>query len=169
MRRLQAAFAALALTLGAGGACRAQGMGDWCRAVPLERSFCRALTVDVPKGTLRLAIATTGDERERGLMGVRSVPRGEGMLFVFPDPADRMHDFWMKDTLVPLDMVFVRRDGTVSSIAARVPAMKPHARDADIAHRAGLCRYVIELRSGGAAAAGITPGVRVAIPALAVS
>ncbi len=77
-----------------------------------------------PEGTLRLAVADTEPRRERGLMGVAAVPAGQGMLFVFPDDADVRRDFWMKDTIAPLDMIFVRRDGTISTIAANVPATK---------------------------------------------
>ncbi len=82
------------------------------------------------------------------------------MLFVFPEPGDQRRDFWMKDTIAPLDMVFVRADGTVSSVAARVPATKPGTPDDRIARRNGIGRFVIELAAGGAAAAGLKPGSR---------
>ncbi|GAC1571004.1 MAG: hypothetical protein NVS3B7_00560 [Candidatus Elarobacter sp.] len=141
------------------------GMG-WCRTLPLEKSFCRALVIDAPKGSLRLAVADDDGRREHGLMGVLVVPRGEGMIFVFPDDGNRERGFWMKDTVAPLDMVFVRNDGLVSSIAARVPATKPHARDDEIARRNGVGRFVIELRAGGAAEAGLRPGSRLVLPAL---
>ncbi|MEA2663723.1 MAG: uncharacterized protein QOI11_667, partial [Candidatus Eremiobacteraeota bacterium] len=159
-----AAGAAGAALAGAGAA-RA-GAADWCREVPLERSFCRALVVDAPKSALRLAVADTDPRREHGLMGVAAVPPGEGMLFVFPEAADQRRDFWMKDTIAPLDMVFVRADGTVSSVAARVPATKPGTPDSRVARRFGVGRYVIELTAGGAAAAGLRPGSRLALPAL---
>ena len=160
----------LAVAVLAGLACARPGPAGaadaWCRAVPLERSFCRALVVDAPKTALRLAVADTEDSREHGLMGVATVPSGEGMLFVFPEPADQRHDFWMKDTIAPLDMVFVRADGTVSTVAARVPATKPGTPDSRIARRFGPGRYVIELAAGGAAAAGLRPGSRLVLPAL---
>jgi uncharacterized membrane protein (UPF0127 family) len=138
----------------------------WCHAVPLERAFCRALVIDAPKATLRLAVADTETRRERGLMGVAVLPAEQGMLFVFPDDADVRRDFWMKDTIAPLDMVFVRVDGTVSAIAANVPATKRNARDADIARRNGIGRYVIELAAGRARSAGLRAGSRLTIPAI---
>ncbi len=144
---------------------RAAG-ADWCREVPLERSFCRALVLDAPRTPLRLAVADTDPRREHGLMGVAAVPPGEGMLFVFPEPGDQRRDFWMKDTIAPLDMVWVRADGTVSSVAARVPATKPGTPDSRVARRFGIGRYVIELGAGGAAAAGLKPGSRLVLPAL---
>jgi len=140
------------------------GALDWCRAVPLEGSFCRALVVDGPRGTLRLALADTGRRRERGLMGVVAIPPGEGMLFVFPYSSDRHLEFWMKNTLVSLDMVWVLGDGTISKIASSVPATKPGTADAAIARRSGVGSYVIELRAGGASAAGLQVGKRITLP-----
>jgi uncharacterized protein len=136
----------------------------WCTKVPLEQAFCPALTIDAPKATLRLAVADTDALRTRGLMNVRRIPPGEGMLFVFPDVAGAHHEFWMKDTVVPLDMVFVESDGTVSSVFADVPATKPGTKDDAIARRAGTGRFVIELAAGAARRAGIATGVRLPIP-----
>jgi len=165
-----AAAAALALSVvlaGLGAAQRVDSAGlDWCRAVPVERAFCRALVIAVPAGTLRLAVADTDARRARGLMGVAVVPHGEGMLFVFPDAVDTGRDFWMKDTIVPLDMIFIRVDGTISAIAANVPASKPGTSDAAVARRAGLGRYVLELGAGGARRAGLRVGNRLTLPPL---
>lgn len=138
----------------------------WCHTLPVEKSFCRALVIEAPRAMLRLAVAETDQRRERGLMGLSALPPDEGMLFVFPFSSDRHLEFWMKDTLVPLDMVFVRADGTISKIAAGVPATKPGTADAAIARRAGIGVYVIELRAGGASAAGLGPGGRISIPAV---
>jgi uncharacterized membrane protein (UPF0127 family) len=136
----------------------------WCHSVSPAASFCRALAIAAPRATLQLAVAETDARRERGLMGVTRLDAGQGMIFVFPDAVDRRRDFWMKDTLLPLDMVFVRTDGNVSSVSADVPATKPGTPDSDVARRAGLGRYVIELRAGGAHAAGLEPGTRLFIP-----
>ncbi len=159
-----AAVAAAGLTAAGGSAAQAQAQTRWCTKVPLEQSFCPALTLETPKATLRLAVADTDALRARGLMGVRHIPDGEGMLFVFPDVAGAHHEFWMKDTLVPLDMIFVERDGTVSSVFANVPVSKPHAPDDAIARRAGTGRYVIELPAGVARRAGLAVGTRLPIP-----
>ena len=70
------------------------------------------LEVRAGRTTLRLAVAATPAQREHGLMNVPFVPSGQGMLFAFPG-ADEMRGFWMKDTITPLDMVFVRSDGTI--------------------------------------------------------
>lgn len=164
--RLGAAAALLALACVFGARPAAAAADAWCRQIPLERSFCRALVLDAPKTALRLAVADTGESREHGLMGVAAVPPGEGMMFVFPEPADQRRDFWMKDTIAPLDMIFVRADGTVTTVAARVPATKPGTPDSRVARRFGIGRYVIELGAGGAAAAGLRTGSRLMLPAL---
>jgi uncharacterized membrane protein (UPF0127 family) len=112
---------------------------------------------------LRLAVQDTDARRERGLMGVRAVPAGEGMLFAFAD-GDRQHQIWMKDTLVPLDMIFVRSDGMVMATAEKVPATKLGTPDDRVARRNGEGRYVIELAAGEAERAGLDVGIRLAIP-----
>jgi len=61
-------------------------------------------------------IAVTSRQHSRGLMHVRYLPADAGMLFVYRDPARR--SMWMKNTYLPLDMLFIRRDGTVSSLVA---------------------------------------------------
>lgn len=135
-----------------------------CTKIPLaSEPGCTPLVVRAPRATLRLALAANDAQRERGLMFVRQVPVREGMLFVFPD-GDRLRDFWMKNTITPLDMVFVRGDGTVTAVAARVPSTTPSTSDLDIPHRTGIGTYVIELHAGAAAGAGIAPGRRLEIP-----
>lgn len=96
-------------------------------------------------------------------MNVPSVPAGQGMLFVFPD-GDQPREFWMKNTITPLDMVFVNGNGAITSIAAAVPATAPGTSDANIARRSGFGTYVIELASGDAARLGLGTGVHLAIP-----
>lgn len=59
-------------------------------------------------------LAVNSDQQRRGLMFVRKMPPNVGMLFVYEDSA--MHSMWMKNTYIPLDLVFARADGTVSSV-----------------------------------------------------
>jgi uncharacterized membrane protein (UPF0127 family) len=155
----------------------------WCASVPLPQADlprlslddgasihqpraqgCRPLDVQAGTRTLRLAVAATEPQRQHGLMNVPFVPAGQGMLFAFSGGGDGQRYFWMKDTITPLDMVFVKNDGTISQIAANVPATKPGTPDDKLARRDGIARYVIELGAGDAARLGLVPGMRLFIP-----
>jgi uncharacterized membrane protein (UPF0127 family) len=124
-----------------------------------------AVPVRAPRGPLELVPVTTAAARERGLMCVVRIPPDRGMLFVFTPP-DRMQGFWMKNTLVALDMVFVRSEGTVSDVAADIPPTPDGTPDDAVARRAGVGQFVIELAAGQAARHGIVPGTKLALPAL---
>jgi hypothetical protein len=116
------------------------------------------ITITAPRATLTLQVALTEEQHERGLMEYRSLPDHGGMIFVFD--SDGPEDFWMKDTLIPLDMLFVGADGRVRSIAANVPTVALDTPDADIPLESGVGKYVIELAAGEAARDGIAVGVR---------
>ena len=64
----------------------------------------------------RVEVARTADEQARGLMFRESLPEDGGMIFPMSPP--RFASFWMKNTVIPLDMIFIRSDGTVARIAA---------------------------------------------------
>ncbi|HTX02811.1 MAG TPA: DUF192 domain-containing protein [Candidatus Acidoferrales bacterium] len=116
------------------------------------------IVVHAPQATLTLQVAKTEDQRETGLMSVTNLPPHTGMVFVFDE--DAPVEFWMKDTLVPLDMVFVAADGTVRSVAANVPVVPETAPDSSIPRRGGTAKYVIELPAGEAVNDGIVTGMR---------
>lgn len=92
---------------------------------------------------LDIYIAQSSAQKSRGLMFVRDLPELTGMLFIYE--ADAMLSMWMKNTFIPLDILFIRTDGTVSSIAydtepqslKSISALEP-------------VRYVLELNAGAA-------------------
>jgi uncharacterized membrane protein (UPF0127 family) len=116
---------------------------------------------------LRLAVANDETNRELGLMCVTRLRPHRGMIFVFPQTADQ--EFWMKNTLIPLDMLWVAADGTVNNVASAVPASTVQTPDDKVARRRGHGRYVIELPSGEAAADGLVAGKRLALPPLSTA
>ncbi len=111
-----------------------------------------------PLAELRLETATTPAQRERGLMGRTRLAPHTGMLFVFD--SDGPVSFWMKDTLIPLDMIFVATDGTVRDVFTDVRPVPRDTADAAIPLESANARYVIELAAGEAARDGIVCGVR---------
>lgn len=103
---------------------------------------------------VRVELARTFAERARGLMDRRELGADAGMLFLFDESSD--HAFWMKDTLIPLDMIFVGEDGRIVGIVAR-------ATPGDLTPRSvgAPSRYVLEVNGGWAAAHGVAPGDQV--------
>ena len=94
------------------------------------------IEVHAPRATLQLQVASTEQERELGLMSVTKLAPHTGMVFVFDE--EQPVEFWMKDTLVPLDMVFVATDGTVRSVASKVPVVGP-VRQATVSCYSSTC------------------------------
>lgn len=121
---------------------------------PLDESFDRGvLVIDAENACHRFHIylARTRAEQRRGLMFVRDLAPTAGMLFVYREPA--YLSMWMKNTFIPLDMLFIRADGSVASIAEHTEPQSERSIGAD-----EPVRYVLELNAGTAARLGIVPG-----------
>jgi uncharacterized membrane protein (UPF0127 family) len=108
---------------------------------------------DAYGGAHRLSVELAGDDasRERGLMWRSQLAPGTGMLFVFPE--DENHSFWMKNTLIPLDMLFLADDGRVVGI---VENAEPQSLDPRGVGQ--LSRFVLEVPGGWTAKNGVRPG-----------
>jgi uncharacterized protein len=116
------------------------------------------VVVHAPKADLTLEVARTGAQREHGLMNRTELAAHTGMIFVFE--RDEFVSFWMKNTWVPLDMIFAGADGTVRRVYANVPVLHPQPSDAQIPLESAQAQYVIELPAGEAAKDGIAAGVK---------
>ena len=106
----------------------------------------------------RVEIARTRAQQDRGLMFRTDIPADGGMLFT-PYPAEgppREASFWMKNTPSPLDILFIRRDGTIAAIAASVePFSETPVKSGEIV------AAVLEINGGKAAELGIAVGDKV--------
>jgi uncharacterized protein len=105
----------------------------------------------------KVELADEPSERAKGLMFRRSMPQNQGMLFDFHDEVPIM--MWMKNTYIPLDMVFVSRNGTVTGVAPNTVPMSEETISG------GMAYGVIELNAGAAEKIGLKPGDVVHHPA----
>lgn len=114
------------------------------------------LTVTTPNGThsFRVEVAETDADQARGLMFRTEMGPDEGMIFP-RDPPD-LASFWMKNTPLPLDIIFIGTDGKVINVAANTV---PYSLDPVAS--AGMTGAVLELTAGRAAQLGIGPGTKV--------
>lgn len=99
-------------------------------------------------------VARTAAQQEQGLMNRRELAPDAGMLFPFDPP--RPASFWMRNTLIPLDMIFIRADGSIARVAANaVPLSEAHVEVTE------PVTAVLEIAGGRAAQLGISEGDRV--------
>jgi uncharacterized protein len=101
-------------------------------------------------------LARDDASRERGLMYRTSMPAGHGMLFSWQD--ERVRNFWMHNTCIPLDMLYVTKEGIIAGILEQVPTLNdaPRGIRCPVAH-------VLELNAGWARAHGVAPGMKLKI------
>ncbi len=120
------------------------------------------ITIDTKAGAHSFSVEVAADDesREKGLMFRKAMAPDAGMLFDFHTP--QLVSFWMENTILPLDMLFVRADGTIARIKANAT---PYSRE-NIPSGEPI-QLVIELNAGRAAALGIIEGAKVHAPELA--
>jgi len=104
--------------------------------------------------TFSVEIADSSEEHQLGLMFRDSMPADHGMIFIFPDEAPR--SFWMKNTRIPLDIMYFDRDLRMVSISADTPPCRV-ARCPSYPSVAPA-KYVLELNGGSAASLGVGVG-----------
>jgi uncharacterized protein len=109
--------------------------------------------------SFQVEIADTGGERAIGMMHRKSMPRDQGMLFVFE--TSRMVTMWMKNTYVPLDIIFIDEKGAIAAIRADAAPLS-----LDIIGSGGEVRFALELNAGAAKANGMSVGDRVRHPVI---
>jgi uncharacterized membrane protein (UPF0127 family) len=105
---------------------------------------------------ISVEIAKTEPERSKGLMYRRELRDKTGMFFIMPD--DAIQSFWMKNTYIPLDIIFIKKDGVVDSILRSVPPLTLTSRKSK-----GISKYVLELSGGSAEKLGVIEGSKIEV------
>jgi uncharacterized membrane protein (UPF0127 family) len=120
---------------------------------PVQQMPVTPLQIETPKELVdfEVEVATTRNQQERGLMYRRSLAPGTGMLFDLKVP--KQISFWMKDTYIPLDIIFIDNGGKIVRVAANA---KPLSED--LVRSLFSVRAVLEINGGEAARLGVEPG-----------
>jgi uncharacterized membrane protein (UPF0127 family) len=119
----------------------------------MPASAAGTIALKVAGHALKAEVAATDAEREKGLMFREKMGADEGMVFVFDDPG--YHSMWMRNTLLPLSVAFIDKDGTILNILDMAP------RTEDVHTSAGPARYAIETNKGWFAGKKIKAGDKV--------
>ena len=118
--------------------------------------------VELKGQRFEVEIADEHDERVRGLMHRESMPSDHGMLFVFETLEPQA--FWMRNTLIPLDIMYFDSEKRFVSAHYRVPTCKRGGQDCPNYPSEGDAQYVLELNAGVGAALGLRPGDVLTVP-----
>lgn len=99
----------------------------------------KVVNIEIGKQRYKVEVACTEEDRIKGLQGRESLDEDKGMLFVFDEP-DTI-DFWMKDTKIPLDIIFINEDMEVISVYQGEPENENIAEEDDV-------QFVLEVNQG---------------------
>lgn len=118
-----------------------------------DDAFRIPVTVETEGGpvTFQAEVADTAAERARGLMFRERMEEDHGMLFLFP--GESQQSFWMRNTLIPLDMIFIRSDRTILGVVENAEPRTDTPRSVP-----GLSQFVLEINGGLSAELGIEAG-----------
>ncbi len=114
------------------------------------------MTLDVNGHRLTVEVARTTEQKRSGLMYRKTLPDDHGMLFVYD--GDRKLSFWMKNTLVPLSLAFIAKDGTIKEIHHMTPESEK------IVESNHSVRYALEVNQGYFKEKGVGVGDTITIP-----
>ena len=104
---------------------------------------------------IKAEYAETQEKREKGLMGKESLPENSGMILVFSDEKNR--SFWMKDVLIPLDLIFIASNGRINEIVTLEPCLN-QVSTCPIYYSQNPARFVVEVNAGFARKSNIIDG-----------
>lgn len=105
----------------------------------IDNETSNQIDIEIGNKKYTVQLAKTEKEKEKGLMGKKSLPNNEGMLFIYDKP--QTVGFWMKDTHIPLDIIFIDEDCEVISIYKAKPLDKTIVEEDNV-------KYVLEVNQG---------------------
>lgn len=147
------------LVLGLLGGCGASATPDQSD-LPVFKACFETASASIP---VVLEIASTSEQRQVGLMGRTDMPTNHGMLFQYDEARNPENGFWMYRTLIPLDIAFLDREGTIANIRAMVPCSASQGRNCPI-YPAGVQYWsAVEMNAGFYLANGIDVGDRLVL------
>jgi uncharacterized membrane protein (UPF0127 family) len=142
-----AAVSAIPLSIACGG------NGENVSRPDFDHSTVTVIRADGTHFSFKAGVATSDKDKAYGLMFVCSMPDEQCMIFPYASPMPVA--FWMKNTLIPLDMLFVRSDGVIGQIEA-----EERPQDKTAIHSHGPVSAVIEINGGLAKKYGLSRGIR---------
>ncbi len=120
---------------------------------PVSTMVFEKKTLTVKDRTITVEIADTSEKRMTGLMYRKSLGKNEGMLFIFS--GEEIHSFWMKNTLIPLSIAFIKEDGTI----VHIEDMEPQT---EMSHSSKYpVKYALEVNKGWFKENNITVGDKI--------
>ncbi|MBI2465086.1 DUF192 domain-containing protein [Candidatus Shapirobacteria bacterium] len=125
--------------------------------IPLQKA-----NVNIKGQEYTLEIASTISQKSKGLMKRNSLCSNCGMIFVSEAPSEQI--FWMKNTLIPLDIIFLDPDGKVINIESAVPQPSVPDLQLKLYRSTAPSQFVIELNSGEAKKLNLVPGDVINVP-----
>ena len=141
-----------------GASCDSAPDATQSQIVGLSRSFAMdTLSIETSDGTRHdfdIYLARNTEQQRQGLMHVRHMPENVGMLFIYPGSA--VHSMWMKNTHIPLDIIFAFDDGEISTVIENTKPFSLQSLSSGIA-----VTYVLELNAGTAKRLNIGPKSRI--------
>lgn len=153
---LVATFVLSGLLLMPGPGRGADGVGDASSATPLRSGGLVTFLTAAGEPIISIAVEIPQDRaaRLRGLMHRRHLPEGMGMLFMYD--REQQRSFWMKNTYIPLDMIFIDSSGEIVGIAEKTQPLSEQSYPSQVP-----ARYVVEVNAGFCATHGVKIGGRV--------
>jgi hypothetical protein len=132
-----------------------------CPTAPDQPPALARATVAFPdapgRPTVNVELARTEPDRTRGLMYRTSMAQDDGMLFIWKD--ERIRSFWMRNTCLPLDMLFIAADGFIVGVLEQIPTLNEASRSVPCP-----AAHVLEVNAGWTRQHGVKAGQRVELP-----